>query len=683
MTAALAANALLFSHPARLVGLLLAGLNLLPGSGLAQENDSLEDYYAPLPVVLSASRLLQPARETPAAVTVIDRDMIEASGARQLNEVLRLVPGFYSGNLTGNSPVVAYHGLSDYYARRMQVLIDGVSIYSPLLGGVDWYELPLALQDIERIEVVRGPNAVSFGANAFLAVINIITREPAILTGSTLALNLGSGNIQDVHARTAHASDDWRYSLSIAQRRDDGFSNLPDQSRISLFNLQTQIRLSGEDELSVRLRGSGGYRQAGSAVGQGFYQLELVPSGEGNFDPERRRAVAQETTQIRWTRASSTDEELWLQYSHQERRSRETSDVILPLPGGGSMPYSYKSDYQVKRDDLEFQQARRLNESSRLVWGAQWRKDGAQSGLWLQKPDWSFNHLFRLFANMESRVQPDLALQAGAMLEHNSISGRSFSPRLALNYALTAEQSLRLGWSQANRAPTLHEERGGLVYPSPASLNWLTQGRPLAVLELSSGGLRDERIVSREIAYIAEFPRWQLGADVRAFDDRVRHLILLQASRPVVTMSNSIAWDYANSAEQAKVRGLEMSLHGQPWTGGRLQATGSYTHIDSVIPDSTKSAPATTWSLLYTQALPHMMQFSAAYYRVGSLRWQSAPLTLPHYATLDLRLAKTWKLGAQKLELAAVMRNVLGSYANYKPENQERQLSYLQMSYDF
>jgi len=136
-----------------------------------------------LPVVLSVSRLSQPVSEAPAAVTVIDRDMIRASGFRDIPDLLRLVPGFSVAYTRDNTWAIGYHGMADAFSRRFQVLVDGRSIYSAAYGAVYWGELPLSIDDVERIEVVRGPDAATYGANAFLAVINIITKDPSQTLG--------------------------------------------------------------------------------------------------------------------------------------------------------------------------------------------------------------------------------------------------------------------------------------------------------------------------------------------------------------------------------------------------------------------------------------------------------------------------------------------------------------------
>lgn len=106
--------------------------------------------------VLSASRLDQPIMDAPNAITVLDRATIEASGYTRISDLFRLVPGMYVGHSKGWFHNVT-HTMADEFARRMQVLVDGRSVYLPSIGGVRWDTLPLSIDDIERIEVVRVP----------------------------------------------------------------------------------------------------------------------------------------------------------------------------------------------------------------------------------------------------------------------------------------------------------------------------------------------------------------------------------------------------------------------------------------------------------------------------------------------------------------------------------------------
>jgi len=120
------------------------------------------------PEVITATRLKQSLFDAPASVSVIDRAMIKASGARELPDILRLVPGMVVGRESGSEAYVLYHGTNAGGARRMQVQINGRSVYEAALARVDYIGLPFDVAEIERIEVVRGPSSAAHGANSFL-----------------------------------------------------------------------------------------------------------------------------------------------------------------------------------------------------------------------------------------------------------------------------------------------------------------------------------------------------------------------------------------------------------------------------------------------------------------------------------------------------------------------------------
>src|SRR5690554_7778144 len=125
-----------------------------------------------IPEVLTATRLKQPKAETPASVTVISAEQIQALRARNIPEVLRFVPGmFVDHSQSESSDTVIYHASSQNFTRRLQVLIDGRSVYNAAVAPVIWDNIPLAVEDINRIEIIRGPSSATYGANAFLATI--------------------------------------------------------------------------------------------------------------------------------------------------------------------------------------------------------------------------------------------------------------------------------------------------------------------------------------------------------------------------------------------------------------------------------------------------------------------------------------------------------------------------------
>ena len=211
-----------------------------------------------LPIVLTPARLKQNRSEVPASVSVIDRDMIDASGLREIPELFRLIPGTSVGARDGWNYVVSYHGSNYRDSRRMQVLIDGRSVYQAGLATVDWNDIPITIEDIERIEVVRGPATASYGANAFLGVINIITRHPADIDHLEASVERGSEHTENY--RLSHAGEylGGHYRVSVASRHDDGFDirnngqERLDSKTLQLINTRYERQLnSGSLSLSL------------------------------------------------------------------------------------------------------------------------------------------------------------------------------------------------------------------------------------------------------------------------------------------------------------------------------------------------------------------------------------------------------------------------------------------------
>ncbi len=224
--------------PNRLFPSMAVLLSIATSSVLAE---SEQDFLQEFPVVLSASRLSQPLSEAPNAMTVIDRNMIVASGFRNLPDVFSLVPGMYVSYYSGAQPIVSYHGSTDQYARAMQVLIDGRSVYMPPLGTVDWAGLPITLDDIERIEVIRGPAAASYGANSVHGVINIITRDAGAIKGTRVAVTRGNKGVNDVIGQFGHNGERYDYRMTMAYKADNGYddrtaTHFPSQSAADMNN---------------------------------------------------------------------------------------------------------------------------------------------------------------------------------------------------------------------------------------------------------------------------------------------------------------------------------------------------------------------------------------------------------------------------------------------------------------
>ncbi|WP_093392073.1 TonB-dependent receptor plug domain-containing protein [Halopseudomonas xinjiangensis] len=220
-----------------------------------------------LPTVLSATRLKQAPSEVPGSMTVLDRDLIRASGARDVPELMRLVPGMMVGYSVGHRSNVNYHGLNTTEARRLQVLVDGRSVYRPGLATVDWTDIPLAIEDIERIEVFRGPNTAAYGANALMGVINIISTRPEMRQGTRLKITDGNRGVRDLYASQGGVIGSTHARLSLFAKEDTGFDfdddgeDYRDSRRLNAVNLLGTTQIDASQSLHLQLGAKEGSNQ--------------------------------------------------------------------------------------------------------------------------------------------------------------------------------------------------------------------------------------------------------------------------------------------------------------------------------------------------------------------------------------------------------------------------------------
>ncbi len=613
------------------------------------------DVYGEVPVVLTASRLRQPLLDTPAAVTVLDRELIRLSGAREVVELFRLVPGFVLITDNGNTQAVTLHGLADIYSRRFQVLVDGRSIYLPSLGGVAWSELGIALDDIERIEVIRGPNSAAYGSNAFLGVINIITRHASTAPRLRVAARAGMDRIRDGYlsaaGSTADAALDWR--LTLGRESDMGFDDRPDRRDLRSLNLRLDWQQSLTDSWYVGLGGTAGVREDGRF-------------GDPN-DPPRDRDVRWAWQHLRWTRATA-DDELTAQVFHQRRRSRERYTAIYDKVGGVPITAIVDTDasYSSERLDAELQWTRTPRPGLRWALGAGARLDRVRSRRYFGRGDWLENHVQRLFGTFELDAAPRLTVHGGAMLERDGISGWKLAPRLAFNVHLAPWATLRLAASRAHRTPLLVEERAEARETAVTALGDVT-----VPLILASGGLTAERILSREAGLVVH--RRHLTGNLRVFREDLSDVIY-SPKRPV-TVGTPLgpvsvkAYDFAN-AQSASVQGAELEV---AWRRGPLLAhlAYAYTVIDGRGPDADeleRSAPRHVGSLLAGWRLPRDWTLSGVYYYIGKFQALGFADEIGAVRRLDLRFARRLRRAGTRTELALVAQNLLDTY----PETRQR-----------
>lgn len=600
-----------------------------------------QDVLGKIPVVLSVTRLAQPVSRAPASVTVIDRQMIDASGARTIPDVLALVPGFYVGYKSGNQPMVTYHGLSDVYSRRLQVLIDGRSVYNAASGGVSWSDLPISLADVKRIEVIRGPDTASYGANAFLAVISIHTYSGSEVAKNTAEVLHGTRGERRAYYRHASQSGDTSYRVTLQSSGDDLYDSKNDFRHTQLMTFRGDRRLSVNDTLELKFGFLGGVRAHGNH-----------PDGSDHHNSSAHSNYEQ----LRWHRKLGLDDDLSIQFYHNATNYRERYVDVH------SIPRNY--DISVERYDLELQRRMRPGPTTRLVWGLDARVDQARSLGYLYDRSPSFRSS-QAFANLEWFPIPKVSINLGAMLEHNNYTGTALSPRVGITYQIRPGHTLRAIVSKAIRVPTIIEEQADSRLPSTPLGTQVLAGNP---------NLQCERILSREIGYYGRFDR-RLFVDVKIYRDSISNLITLLHSPLPARFYNT---------DNVTISGAEVQFDYRPNRSNRAFLGYAYTHIDGadVANNYTSSAPPHSLSLLLIHDFSHRIEGSMAYYYLGPV-WPLDGKLIPHTRRLDLRLAKDFRLGGDTGQLALVWQSVLGDYEEYQTDTLFRRTAYVSLKLNF
>jgi iron complex outermembrane receptor protein len=649
-------------------------------------------YLGDMPTVLTVSRLAQPLDESPAAVTVIDEETIRAAGVVDLADIFRLVPGMYVGTTAGYfhtvNPTVSYHGLTDAYSRRMQVLVDGRSVYTPLYGGVQWSDIPLAIEDIARIEVTRGPNSASYGANSFLGVINIITQHSSETLGNTAVLTSGSDRKGATLRHGGKVNDDFSYRITAGLKNDDGLQQRVDDKRIRMFNFRADYRATARDELEFQFGYNGGARQEGM-----LEEDDLV------FLP-RTKQVTSHFEQVNWRRALDAGAELRVQAYHSYDKSDD--DVVsadltalvapIPLP---APRLRFNHEVITERYDLEAQHSFSPSANTRMVWGSSVRLDRVQAENFLGSDGYDYFRLGRLFGHLEWRPLSPLVLNAGAMLEDNNITGADITPRASVNWKVAPGHTLRAGISTATRTPTLLEEKFNWRVDVPTSAGFTLFDQ----LFYDRGGLSPERITSRELGYLGSFG--PLSLDTRLFHDKIKDVINQFATTDYPTPTGFVdidppAFSYHNSSD-INVHGFEMQAQLRLGTHTRVIANYAHVRIDpdmdatftnareqSRFKELSESMPINSASVLAWHRFGTGWMASVGYYYSSKVEMPGDGNQVEAARHWDMRLARSFKLGRTSHEISLTSQNVFDQdYQEFARYNTLERRTSLQYRVDF
>lgn len=380
--------------------------------------------------VTSVSKKEQKLSQTAAAIYVVTQEDIRRSGATSIPEVLRMVPGLQVARLSGSKWAITSRGFNGRFANKMLVLVDGRSVYTPTFSGVFWDVQDLLLEDVERIEVIRGPGGTLWGANAVNGVINIITKPAKETQGGFLTA--GSGSEERGFGGFRYGG---KLGRDIAYRLYSKYFNRSNLADMSGRNspggwdiLRGGFRMDwkGTERDSLTLQGdiyNGHIRERNSSI------VSLVPPFRRTLDSQT--GVSGGNVMALWNRTFAGGSAMRLQMYYDRTRHEDSSAVITSR---GEI---------VDSSDLDFQHRFALGKRQDIVWGIGYRftSDSVQNTFSVAfDPNHRATHLFSTFVQDEIFIVKDrLRLTVGSKFEHNDYTG------------FEAQPSLRLLWTPNDR----------------------------------------------------------------------------------------------------------------------------------------------------------------------------------------------------------------------------------------
>jgi iron complex outermembrane receptor protein len=615
------------------------------------------DYLADVPTVISVSRIAQTLEDTPGAVTILDRQFIRMTGARSVVDVLRFVPGFQTTSaVETDAPMATYHGRNDDWANRIQVLVDGRSVYTSLLqgsAGIGWQTL--ALDDIERIEVLRGSNSASYGARAFLGVVNIISRDVRDTVGQAVSVTRGENGISDVGARIGWSHQDASFRLSADSVSDDGLKGAFGKSHAERLNFSSHLDLEQGADLDLRFGSVGMYAGRGD-----------VTDTAGN--PARRWSLSSQFAQVDWHLPLDESQDLSISASHTENSNRDRYTFLTHTafddPSGAVVDYygaTVDASGNEYVDTLTLQHTLRLSPALRTVWGGEFRRERVVAPPLLDMLNSVSTDFYRLFGSAEWHLTDKLLLNAGALAEHSEGDGDSVSPRLMLNWRVAPGHTLRAGASTAFRPPSSYEKWGQVQYHD-VSGRYVT-----GYFQYNNGTLVPEKLFSQELGYYFAPEASRFSGDVRLFNEEITDGIshtetgIIPGLRPQRNLNLT----------QNQISGVELQLNWLPGPDTRVFLSQTWTDIHVSSSSGVESAYRTahgapryaaSLALMHSfddgwhLSLMHQVADDVALMSISDNKW------LFSMQRTDVRLAKDLRLGGKKAELAVVVQDLGDAY---------------------
>ncbi|MDQ3069981.1 MAG: TonB-dependent receptor, partial [Acidobacteriota bacterium] len=590
--------------------------------------------------VTSGGRRQQRAEDVPAAIYVITREQIRQSGHRSLPEILRLAPGVQVARAGSSKWAVSIRGFNDVYSNKLLILLDGRSLYNRSFSGVFWESQDVLVDEIERIEVIRGPGGALWGANAMNGVLNIITRHAAHTVGVAAEVRAGSFDQSRVSLRYGGARGALDYRVFSQWSSYGPALAAPDvEANDRWTSLATGFRAdwtTGAGEVMAQ-----GRYIASRARPQWF---EVTDLAAGTFGISPGVSDAREVTALaRWTRRLSSGSVLQVQGSHaRSDRDEATLDST-----------ERTSDIDAQVETTAGQHVLVLGGGYRL---AQFDPHGPTVTLAFVGER---AHIVNAFVNDAITLGPRVTATLGAKLEHDSVSGMSVLPSARVMWNVSPRQRLWTALSRARRTPSLVDRTIRYYFGSVPT----PQG-PIVLGFIGNPDFGVETLTQAAVGYRAQVGK-SVSIDVTSFFGQYQGLATIEPVAPMFMTSPApphvlAALRYENLMDLT-TRGVEVSAEWAPVDGWRMHGSYSLLRLSPRVSPSSLddaaatfdgSAPRAQWQIHSTATLAPGLRLDASLYRVGRLR----ELGVAAYTRADVRVETRL---APRLFLSATGQNLL------------------------
>ena len=595
--------------------------------------------------ITSVAKKPQKQSAAAAAIFVITNDDLRRWGVTNIPEALRRVPGIDVARIDANKWAITSRGFNSRFANKLLVLIDGRSVYTPLFAGVYWDNQDVVLQDVDRIEVIRGPGGTLWGANAVNGVINIITKSAADTRGDMVAVTAGN-EVRGIgvarHGGRLKNGVDYRVYAKYSDY-DEGYSSdgAHDDWRTGQLGFRSDWVQTDRDKITLQ----GDYYQGKSG------QQVNIPAGQM---PTTINQVVDDT--------ETDGGNLLFRWSHMIDRSSDFALQIYYDHVGvdGEVLYEDRDTF-----DIDFQHRFQWREAHDVVWGFDYRftHDNTDNNPTFElDPSSRSVNLYGTFIQDEISLRDNLHLTLGTKLEHNDFSGVEYQPSARLAWVMSPTQTLWGAVSRAVRTPARGEDDVLLrLVPPPAP-----DDPGIPVYAEGNNDYDAENLVAYELGYRLNYNQaWSVDVAV-FYNDYDRLRTLDPAMDPGPPPSVRPPFDNDMSGE---TYGLELVSQWQVRPGWRLNA--SYTwldmqlHLDSNSTDtaskSSEDASPTSKAAIWSAVdLGNNLQLDAALRYTGDIEVNG--IDIDSYVEADLRLGWEARPG---LEFSIIGQNLLD---NHHPE---------------